>query len=271
MASFNPNVPIVQTAQALLGQTQSLPYGDGQRVPFEFGSTLRELKQFLASAIEAGQSREEAEDTLASLGFNTTVDELQTVIGQFAPAGALSVVQTLVNPKSISWNQAKRITSKDVRNGKVYFHFTDERGQDNDILELELRGVTGNIDLRADNFPVAGTQDVGARRKLSIFQNLYTLTREPRLIPPNIVNEMSIRYVTKAFPSGIDFFGFYSQVLQFQEVAEKPNSVEWTLRFTVQRTEPDLNDIVAETIALQEQQVTPQPDRDSLLFEGISG
>lgn len=267
----DPQVPIVQTFQALFGQTQSLPYGDGQRVPFEFSSTLRELKDQLAAATEAGLSRTETEGAFALQGFNISVDELLTVLARYAPENVQPYVQTLVNPRSIKWTQPKRIQRKDVRNGTVFFHFTDDNGQDNDVLKLQLSGTTGNIDLRADNFPLAGTQDVGARRKLAIFQNLYVLTREPRIIPPNIVNEMSIRYRTKAFPSGIDFFGFFDQVLEFEETGEKPNSLEWSMMFTVQRTEPDLNDIITSTLALQEQNVTPDPDRDSLLFEGISG
>lgn len=271
MVSFNPQVPVVQTFQALLGQAQSLPYGDGQRVPFEFSSTLRELIGQLSNSLAADESQANIEAAFRAQGFNLSVDELVEVTNRFAPGNTLPVIQTLVNPRSIQWRQQKRINRQDVRNGTVFFHFTDDNGQDNDILELVLQGTTGNVDLRADNFPLPATQDVAALRKLAIFQNLYTLTREPRLIPPNIVNEMSILYRTKLFPTGVTFFGFFNEVLQFEETADKPNSADWTMNFTVQRTEPDLNDIIAETQVLQDEFVEPQPTADSVLFEGISG
>lgn len=265
MVTFNPAIPVSQTFQALLGQTQSLPYGDAQRVPFEFSSTLRELLGVLIDA----ESQTQFDAALA--GFNLTEQEALAVLNRFAPGNTVPVISTLVNPKSIRWAQPKRISRKDVRNGTVFFHFTDDNGQDNDILTLELSGTTGNIDLRGDNFPIPATQDIAARRKLEIFQNLYTLTREPRIIPPNTVNEFNISYQTKAFPAPITFFGFFNKVLEFEETADKPNSVDWSMSFTVQRTEPDLNDIVQTTLNLIDEQTVPQPNPDSTLFEGISG
>jgi len=264
MVTFNPQIPVAQTFQSLLGQATSLPYGDSQRVPFQFSSTLRELLGQLVNA----ESQNETQQILE--GFNITQSEAIDVINRFAPGNTLSVVNTLVNPKSIRWTQPKRIQRKDVRNGTVFFHFTDDNGQDNDVLTLELTGSTGNIDLRADNFPLPATQDVAARRKLEVFQNLYTLTREPRIIPPNTVNEFTIRYQTKTFPAPITFIGFFNNVLEFEESADKPNSVDWSMSFTVQRTEPDLNDIVATTFNLIDQQTDPQPTPDATLFSGTS-
>ena len=271
MVDFNPAIPVTQTVEALFGQAQSLPYGDGQRVPFAFGSTLRELQSQLAIARDADQTDAEIEESFRAQGFTLSTDELYEVVNRFATLDAQPFVRTLVNPRSIRWRQPKRIQRKDIRNGTVFFHFTDDNGQDNDVLELELTGSTGNVDLRGDNFPLPATQDVAARAKLAIFQNLYALTREPRLIPPNIVNEFSIVYATKAFPAGITFFGFYSEVLEFEESAEKPNSVDWRMRFTVQRTDPNLNDVIVSTINIIDEGTAPDPSPDSALFEGVSG
>jgi hypothetical protein len=230
------NTPLAQAFQALVGQAQAVGHGDGMRVPFQFSSTLR----------EAGAA-------------NNLPNPMATT---FYPQGTLPVVSTLVNPSSIQWTQAKRIQRQDVRNGTVFTHFMNTAGQDIDILELTLSGTTGNIDLREETFAAFATQPVAARRKLQVWHNLYALTREPRLIPPNIVNKQTIRMQTKLFPGTIRLSGFYSSVLQFTESADAPNSVDWTMNFTVQDTTPDLNEIMGATFKQLSSGEALQPQRD---------
>lgn len=269
MVTFNPQIPIGQTFQSLLNQSSGLPYGDGQRVPFEFSSTIRNaLALDDSDRATAGTADIVSEANRIS---GTGIDELAKSIETFAPGTIKGPIRTLLNPKSVKFEQPKRINRKDVRNGTVFFHFTDDRGQNNDILKLAISGSSGNVDLRADKFPIPATQDVAARRKLEIFQQLYLLTREPVLFRPGIINEFSIRYTTKIFPGGITFYGFYDKVMDFEETAEKPNSVNYSLSFTVQRTQPDLNDIVSTTNRILQEQSEPNPAPDSTLFAGSSG
>ena len=249
MVTFNPQIPIGQTFQALLNQATGLPYGDGQRVPFEFSSTLRDASVNLVGPLAP-----------------EVIDARQESFNSFAPGTKKEPIRTLVNPNTVSFDQPKRFTRKDFRNGTAFFHFTDDRGQNNDILQLELKGSTGNIDLRADQFPQPATQDVAARKKLEIFQQLYLLTREPMLFKPGIINEFTIDMRLKSFPGGIRFFGFYSKVMSFEHSASKPNSVDYSLSFTVQRTFPDLNDIVRVTQEVLSEQTFPDPTPDSTLF-----
>lgn len=238
MTIFNElNPPELQTAQAVLGQLQRLPYSGSERVPFKFSSTLRDI----AYQQQAGLSTLTIDG-----GQNISVtNALVTGISRALVPGSRASVETLINPRSVSFIQGKRIQRRDVRDGSVFFHFTDKDGRDNDILELELSGTTGNVDLRGDAFPLPATDSIEARRKLDVFYQLWTLTREPRIIAPNLVNRMSINMRTTLFPglSGISFFGFFSEVLRFEQSADKPHSVDWSMRFTVQFTSPSIDDI----------------------------
>jgi hypothetical protein len=127
-------------------------------------------------------------------------------------------VSMLINPTSVSFSQSKRISVLDTQAGKVFFHWTDESGRNNDILTVGFSGNTGNIDLRnggklAGQSPLTNNKvtralsgwanDVGKEAtqtddedpqrvvlkgggytasgvgKVSNFWNLYSLTREP--------------------------------------------------------------------------------------------
>lgn len=267
---FGGTAPLVQTFQAITNLGTSLPYGNGDRIPFTFSSRLRELAARL-QAREQRTGRGLLEADVRDLGLNLTINEARDLVAQFSPSNAFTEINTLINPLSIQWDQGKRISRRDVRNGSVFFHFTDDRGQDNDILKLKIRGHTGNVDLRGDAFPLPATQDTASLRKLAIFQNLYTLTREPRLIPPRTVNTMTIRYTTKMFPAGITLFGFYESVISFEESADMPNAVEWSMEFTVQSTEPRLDEIVQVTQRLGDDSVDPSANTESRLFSGDVG
>lgn len=256
------NIPVGQTFQTLLNQTQTLGYGDAQRVPFEFSSTLRELGASLVSGSNSGVTID------TETQFNLAQEDALDFVGRFGLIGAAPVITCLINPQSIRWRQPKRVTRENVRNGTVFFHFTDANGQDNDVLILEFSGTTGNLDRREDRLAPPGTQPVAARKKLEIFQNLYSLTREPRLIPPRTINEFTVRYQSKAFPAPITFIGFFSAVLEFDETAENPNAVDWSMEFTVTRSSPSLNSILATTLRAADNNNPLTPSPNSALASG---
>lgn len=175
---------------------------------------------------------------------------------KMTPGGWLmSSVAMSVNPKSVKFTQTKRITKKDTREGSVYFHFTNSKGQNNDILVMNFSGSTGNIDLRGSlgtsgitGLPPAGGPEVdtGALKKLQVWQNLFLLTREPMLLRDNAENIFTVEYRSKLFPLGISFNGFYSKVMEYEETGEKPNSRTYSFDFTVTSTNPPLDELLAD-------------------------
>jgi len=132
-------------------------------------------------------------------------------------------VSMLMNPTNVGFKQAKRITTQDTQGGKVIFHWSNAVGRNNDLLELEFSGRTGNINLQngtifngiygmfstqiQDKGPIewinnlsksardvsesdpAAVQIQGSgysssgASKLANFWNLYSLTREPVVDP----------------------------------------------------------------------------------------
>lgn len=250
MVDFNPRIPAVQTAQTLLGLGAASPFTDGTRIPFEFTSTLRRLN-----------AAERNVDTQTDMS-----DDVAATLQQFTSPYLQEVIECRVNPRSVAFEQPKRYSRKDVRNGSVFFHFNNDRGQDNDILTLRLQGTSGNLDVQSVLNPLPASQSTAALSKLQVFHNLYLMTREPRLIGLNLVNEFRITMRTKVFSSGITFIGFFTKVMSFTEVAEKPNSVDWELEFIVQRTEPDLDSVLNDTLQILEEQTEPSPSVSSGLF-----
>src|SRR3990167_9157847 len=53
-----------------------------------------------------------------------------------------------INPQQVQFQQAKRIQRQDTIGGTTFFHFSNRRGQNNDLLTLQISGTTGNIDPR---------------------------------------------------------------------------------------------------------------------------
>lgn len=58
-------------------------------------------------------------------------------------------VSMLMNPQTVSFSQAKRITRKDTQAGAIFYHWTNRLGRNNDILEMNFSGMTGNINVRS--------------------------------------------------------------------------------------------------------------------------
>jgi len=132
-------------------------------------------------------------------------------------------VSMLMNPNSLSFSQSKRITRKNTAGGAVFFHWANRSGRNNDILELEVSGQTGNIDIngstqlagalassretggalskgldwlnnqanksnRSDDVNASvllqgSDYSVSGAAKMAAFWNLYQLTREPIVDP----------------------------------------------------------------------------------------
>jgi hypothetical protein len=174
-----------------------------------------------------------------------------------------------INPNTIRFRQPKRFTKKDTREGSVFFHFTNSRGQNNDILTMEFAGNTGNIDARGSQLTEqekaqaaqngvaldSPPNDNGAIVKIAAWHNLYLLTREPMLLSDNTENVFSIIYLSQLFPQAIQFDGFYNQVLEWEDNARKPNSRDYRFEFTVTRTQPSLDELLDLVLTALEQAV----------------
>lgn len=222
--------------------------GSNRRVPFTFTST----KRLLASgALDTANSRDlakaDAQDVLTKeLKAIEGTDTLGSVLGTLGLSSILSVVPSMpvismaVNPNTIKWNQPKRFNKRDTMNGSVFFHFTNQNGQNNDILTLNFTGNTGNINTQ--NGLDASTA-TGADVKLRIWHELYALTREPVLLDGGVKNEFFITYRTVLLPIPVTFIGFFNQVLEFTENAKDPFSRDYNFGFTVTNTSPPLDDL----------------------------
>lgn len=219
-----------------------------RRVPFTFSSTKRLLE---SGSVGTTQSRELAKEDAAivlakELRAIEGTDFLGSALGTLGLSSVLSVVPSMpvinmaVNPNTIRWSQPKRYVKRDTMNGSVFFHFTDSKGQNNDILTLTFSGSTGNINTQngLDN-----STNTGADVKLRIWHELYALTREPVLLDGGLKNEIFITYRTVLMPIPITFVGFFNQVLEFTENAAHPFSRDYTFGFTVTNTSPPLDDL----------------------------
>lgn len=182
---------------------------------------------------------------------------------QYSMAKLQPFITMAINPNSVKFAQPKRFQKVDVQEGSVFFHFSNRKGQNNDILTITFSGSTGNLDLRGSlgsaytskdglNSPDAAREeqqfDTGALQKLFTWHNLYQLTREPVIFGNNygIENETFITIASSVFPLTIEFTGFFNKVLEFEENADSPNIASYDAEFTVTRSEPDLDDVSAE-------------------------
>lgn len=178
-----------------------------------------------------------------------------------------------INPHNVGFKQGKRITKRNTQGGTVYMHWSDENGENNDVLELQFRGRSGNINLRRDVVPqlsatgkalqeaanwLTGASPDNADQyknqggsKLYTWSRLYQLTRMPKVDKStNKENKFYIVYRSPLFPRPIQFVGFFNNVLDFSETAENPFLVEWSFNFVVQYTNPDLNTLSEYLVAV---------------------
>jgi len=214
-------------------------FTDPNRVPMTFTS----LKRLRTGGIDPSARISGTENTASALEFLSTTNPLS------APGGELISIEMAVNPNSINFRQPKRITKRDTQEGSVFFHFTNSKGENNDILTLDFRGNTGNLDIRGDVttdrglFSTQGGYNTGANRKLLIWHNLWALTREAMLLDDNTRNEFLIMYASVGIPVQIYLIGHYSNVLEFSENADKPFTRDYSMSFTVQEVVPPLSEL----------------------------
>lgn len=218
--------------------------------PFTFSSTQRELAQ--TRSIVA-----------ASIAFEFDESVSPRDIRRNAVAAAKRVQTTiegpvtlLINPKSVSFDQPKRIAKQDTMRGSVIHHFTNSLEYNNDVLELNFQGNTGII------VPLpyqAGVDEatyrnhvVKCKSRLGAWHSLYALTREPMYYDIGEgqmgKNRFSVTFASPLIPVPVVFVGFFREVLSFTESAEKPRSRDYSMGFTVERTIPDLNQLGANVI-----------------------
>jgi hypothetical protein len=217
--------------------------------PFTFSSTQRDVGSLLNRyyQLTADQGRDNPAKS------TRTPEE----IGQEAVAAAKRSLTTiegsvtlLINPKSVSFDQPKRIAKQDTMRGSVIHHFTNSLEYNNDILELNFQGNTGII----VPLPLQPGVDeetyrnhvVRCKSRLSAWHSLYALTREPMYWDQKgdgkmVRNKFSVTFASPLIPVPVVFIGFFREVLSFTESGEKPRSRDYSMGFTVERTIPDLN------------------------------
>ena len=194
-------------------------------------------------------------------------------------------VSMKVNPENVSFKQTKRMTRRDTQGGAVFFHWTNTFGRNNDLLELEFSGQTGNIniqtgarrkgglalsrqaqrlsyflegkieDLSRDKDPI-GLQmvgehlDMGGAAKLLNFWNLYSLTREP-VVDPNTGAPIYyyISYNSTILGNTyITFMGHFNRVLDFTDNSSNPFSKNYSFGFTAISSMPPMDTIYSSIV-----------------------
>ena len=194
-------------------------------------------------------------------------------------------VSMLVNPTSVSFRQGKRIVRKDTQGGAIFYHWSNRLGRNNDILEMDFTGSTGNINIRTGTIKtgaysnsdgggplgwlneraadtVRSNEDdaatvklkgndytVSGAAKLANFWNLYSLTREPVVDPKT--GAPVYYYITYSSPafgnSFVSFIGHFNRVLEFTDDSQNPYSKNYSFGFTALASIPSM-DYVYSTI-----------------------
>ena len=233
-----------------------------------FTSTLRQRALIARDELRSGIT----ESSIGSVGLQ----EAQFLAGR--PYVKPEITLGL-NPNSVSFRQNKRITKKDTREGSVFFHFTNSRGSNDDILEIEFKINTGNIDRRGSlttaqeeatlgqptGTAVPSADDTGALGKLIAFHNMLLLAHEPNLLSDGIENTWFISYISPVFPRAVEFRGHFNEVPPFDELARKPNSRDYSFTFTVTGMSPPQDQLI-DLVFLALQDAVLQPDSDAVIL-----
>lgn len=246
--------------------------GDGGADPrsiMTFGSRLRDEYFEVTRTRKRGETQRtvvfnDDGETVQRFSFQDDPERPLDLTGQML--NALPRINMAVNPTSVEFDQPKRFSRQDTQRGTVFHHFTNDKGQNNDILTINFQGNTGNI---ARN----GRTDADRERaiqRLVVWHNLYQLTREPvtfvRKDGSVSANMFFVTYSSALFPVPITFEGFFSRVLRWSEHGKKPNSREYTMEFTVQATFPDVNTIAATILDIVALEAALTPLEDSKIL-----
>lgn len=184
-----------------------------------------------------------------------------------------------MNPQNVDFRQGKRITRKDTQRGAIFFHWTDDQGKNNDILEIEFSGQTGNINLNRGSYtrtewgarlseatdwlndklmgsysentpnsqkaPAAVDTNVSGAGKLLGLWDLYRLTAEP--VRDTRTGRPLFAHISYTSPmmanSIITFSGHFSRVLDINDNASDPFSKKYTFGFTVLSSDPPIDEL----------------------------
>jgi hypothetical protein len=235
--------------QRLIQSTDAIGARNGlaQRQSMRFSSRYRSYLKNLRFQINAGQIAPTSA-TASILAPNSTA--------------LLEVVPLPINPLSIAFSGEKRITKQDTRDGSVYWHFSDERGRDDDVLVLTFRINTGTLDRRGiANEDGEMTDENGALGNLLAFHNLRVMASEPNLLPDHTQNVIRIAYVSPLFPQMLDLSGFFLTRPEFTEEGTSPHDREYTFQFAVTDMDPPI-DLYLEGLfaVLSELDLTINPD-----------
>lgn len=194
-------------------------------------------------------------------------------------------VSMLMNPTNVSFRQAKRITRRDTQAGANFMHWTNQKGQNDDIIQMNFSGMTGNINLNKGAYkkgsfgdtaaaylnkgtdwlndkmaegsqalnsalslqPKGTTKNTAGVSKLASFWKLYTITRDPVI---DVTDGSPVfTYISYSSPlfgnTFVTFIGHFDNALEFEDVAEEPFNKRWSFGFTAIGSMPDMDSIYA--------------------------
>lgn len=184
-----------------------------------------------------------------------------------------------MNPQNVDFKQGKRINRKDTQGGAIFFHWTDDRGKNNDIIEIEFSGQTGNINLGrgayfqsewgarltqatdwindklmgsySENTPDSQraatpvTKNVAGAAKLLGLWDLHNLTSEP--VRDTRTGRPLFSHISYTSPmmanSIITFSGHFNRVLDINDNANDPFSKRYSFGFTALSSDPPLDEL----------------------------
>lgn len=248
-------------ARQIFGQ-RTLSSATHNRIPFIFTSDLNLYNAgysdpaSVAGSGQIGGAEQVIPDQTPNIrdsisvwpGFNNTSQDQGRPAATPQDDGAM--IAMAVNPQSIKWDQPKRFTKKDTQTGALFLFFSDNAGENNDILTLTISGTSGNIDTRglANSDDTVNSHARQNSQKLLIWHRLYNLSRQPVYYKDNTgttyQNNFYIIYRTMLIPFELRFIGFFSKVLEFTEDATDPFKRNFTMTFTVTSTDPPLTDLI---------------------------
>jgi len=177
-------------------------------------------------------------------------------------------VRMKMNPETVTFSQNKRITRRDTQSGAVFYHWTNAKGRNNDVINISFAGATGNINIRTGmqrnskylsenikkfrdwvksvtNQEGLDIEALQGASKLVNFWNLYSLTREPVIDPfGGYPNRFYFMYSSPMLANAlIQFIGHFDRVLEFTDDAANPFSKTYSFSFVATETIPSMDDI----------------------------
>lgn len=225
--------------QALAESQGAVSLENGGRVAFTWTSTLRRLRAL------GGDLAALAKDDLALASQSTVIKNRNLLEALTTPRSEMTYIRMLVNPSTMQIDRPKRIARLDTLGGTRWLHFTDKRGSNTDVMTISLAGSTGTISVRDGQDEAT----VGLiKRRLLLWNNLYRLSLEPPYVPGLngiIKNEIRLQVASQTFPMPFDFIGYFPNDIKWGEDGDRPNSVNYSIDFVVERTEPDYDTVLA--------------------------